>query len=79
VNLVDTLMDQAFNCIRDPRSAEYRAGVRAVLERRVNGKRINLVYMPGSAECDAFHAGCTEGHRRWREHVATLNAAAANG
>jgi hypothetical protein len=72
-------MDQAFNRVRDPRSVEYRAGVRAVLERRVNGKRINLVYMPGSAECDAFHAGCEEGHRCWRAYVATRDAAAANG
>lgn len=61
----DSLMDRAFNTPRDPRSPEYKAGVRAALEFRLNRVRIPMPYPPASAASDAYHAGIGEGHRIW--------------
>lgn len=60
------LFAAAFAVARDPRSAEYRAGVQAALEFRVDGKRITRPYPPGSAADDAYDAGLVEGHWIWR-------------
>jgi hypothetical protein len=67
--LVDQLFDAAFNNARDPRSAEYKAGVRAVLNYRVAGTRIRSAHPMGTAQADAFYAGVDEGHRIWRAHL----------
>ncbi|MET3134977.1 hypothetical protein AAKU55_005280 [Oxalobacteraceae bacterium GrIS 1.11] len=63
---VDALMKQAFDGPRDPRSAEYKAGVRAVLEMKIEGKAIQHAYAPGTAQEDAFYAGHAEGVLIWR-------------
>lgn len=70
VSLVDQLFNAAFDPtrMRDPRSPEYKAGVRAVLEYRINGTRIRCSYPAASARSDAYHAGVTEGHAIWRAH-----------
>ncbi len=55
---------------RDPRSLPYREGVRASIENRlakIDGEEppeIRCPYAKGTAEADAFYAGCSEGH--WR-------------
>ena len=60
---VDELMHKAFGVPRDPRSLEYKEGVRAVLEWRVNAVKIKSPYPMGTAQADAFYSGCDEGHR----------------
>ncbi|SCX40559.1 hypothetical protein [Nitrosospira sp. Nsp1] len=65
---VDELMAEAFDQPRTPRSPEYKAGVRAALEYRINGKKITLTtYELGTAAADAYFAGTDEGHRIWRQ------------
>lgn len=64
---VDELVAQAFSTQRDPRSPEYKAGVRAALNYRLNGKRISLPFRIGSAAADAYFSGTDEGHRIWRD------------
>ena len=61
-----TLFREAFDTVRDPRSEEYRQGVRAALQFRCEGITIPALYKVGSAQLDAFLAGIDEGHRRWR-------------
>ena len=63
---VDELMHAAFDKPRTPRSDEYKAGVRAVLEFRIEGKPIRIPYHVGGAKADAFFAGQDEGHGIWR-------------
>jgi hypothetical protein len=67
-DLVEQLFKAAFDTARDPRSAEYKEGVRAALNYRVNGKHIHHPYPATSAQSDAFHAGTAEGHAIWRAH-----------
>lgn len=62
----EQLFSQAFNAPRDPRSLEYKAGVRAALQFRVDGARITRPYPIGSASDDAFDGGLAEGHALWR-------------
>ncbi len=61
---VDELMREAFERKpwRSPRSDEYKAGVRAVLEYRINGIRVECPYH-SLVQSDAFYAGTSEGHR----------------
>lgn len=70
-NLVEQLFEQAFPVggTRDPRSAPYKEGVRAVLAFRIDGTKIPLPYRLGTAEADAHFAGCDEGHMLWRKAV----------
>jgi hypothetical protein len=68
-DLVDQLFNAAFNMPRDPRSAEYKAGVRAVLRYRAMGECIRCPHPMGTAQADAFYSGTDEGHRIWRAHV----------
>lgn len=63
---VDHLYNKAFSSTRDPRSPEYKAGVRAALAYRIDGVRIPQPYQPGTAQDDAYHAGQLEGHAIWR-------------
>jgi hypothetical protein len=64
---VDELMAEAFPPGRDPHSAEYIAGVRSILENRIEGVAITLHYQVGSAQADAYVAGQQEGKAIWRE------------
>jgi hypothetical protein len=63
---VDDLMAKAFPPGRDPRSAEYKAGVRAMLEKCLNGKPLPMPYERGTAQCDAYFAGWDEGSLIYR-------------
>ncbi|RJF96918.1 hypothetical protein D3870_21360 [Noviherbaspirillum cavernae] len=63
---VDELMTQAFSVPRDPRSTEYKAGVRAALDYRLNGKKMLAPFRIGTTAADAYFAGTDEGHRIWR-------------
>ncbi len=74
---VDQLFNAAFSKPRDPRSAEYRAGVRAALAFRIEGAHVSHPYNPATAQDDAFHAGMAEGHAIWR--AAQAEAATAAG
>jgi len=63
---VDYLMAEAFAPGRDPRSQEYKAGVRAVLAWRINGVPLPTPYALGTVQADAYFSGQDEGHRIWR-------------
>lgn len=69
VGLADRLFKAAFETPRNPRSAEYKAGARAVLDYRISGIRISSPHPAGSAQFDAYHAGVTEGHAIWRTYT----------
>lgn len=69
VDLAERLFNAAFDVPRNPRSAEYKAGARAVLDYRVSRIRISCQHPAGSAQFDAFHAGVTEGHAIWRAYT----------
>lgn len=73
---VDHLFHEAFSKPRDSRSPEYKAGVRAALAFRIEGKRIPQLYQPGTAQDDAYHAGLIEGHGIWRAATSTAGGAA---
>lgn len=65
----------AFEGPRDFRSDEYKNGVIDVL--RVHLAEVPEVrcgYRIGSAQADAYFAGCDEGHRRAREYLETIGA-----
>ncbi|SAL66468.1 hypothetical protein AWB67_07113 [Caballeronia terrestris] len=64
---VAELMAEAFTSGRDPRSAEYIAGVRSILENCIEGAAIVLPYALGTTQADAFLAGQEEGRVIWRE------------
>jgi hypothetical protein len=74
---VESLMQTAFDRPRDPRSDEYKRGVRAVLELRFLRTPIPRLYQPGTASDDAYHSGMQEGHRIWREHLEAHKGVAA--
>jgi hypothetical protein len=63
---IDRLVKAAFSGPRTPRSKEYKAGVRAALEFRMNGAPVREPCPPGTAAYDAFFAGVNEGHDIWR-------------
>jgi len=70
---VDELIAEAFGSPRDPRSDEYKAGVRAALEYRLNRRKLALPCPIGTAQADAWFSGLDEGHRiaaELREDVA---------
>ena len=69
-DLIDQLLAAAFAGPRSPRSPEYRAGVRAVLEFRIAGTPIHRPYAAGTAQDDAFDGGMAEGHVIWRRKAA---------
>ncbi len=73
---VDQLLDAAFSTARDPRSAEYRAGVRAALAFRIEGTPIRHQHAAGTAADDAFASGIQEGHAVWRAAQAEAVTAA---
>lgn len=63
---VDELMRIAFDPPRDPRSDEYKAGCRAAMDCRLNGRAIRIPYAIGTAQADAFFSGVDEGHAIYR-------------
>lgn len=71
------IFDAAFAKPRDPRSDEYRHGVIDILKYRLGetneafGKK---QYVLGTAQADAYFAGCDEGHRLAREHLEKVGA-----
>jgi len=67
-DLVEQLFNAAFDKPRDPRSAEYKEGVRATLMYRLTGDRVRCPYAPQLAQSDAWYAGTEEGHLIWRAH-----------
>jgi hypothetical protein len=73
---VEALMRQAFGRPRDPRSVEYKAGVRAALEFRLLRQSLVCAYKQGTAGSDAFYSGVDEGNAIWREYLATQQGAA---
>ena len=66
MSTIDKLMQQTFGRARDPRSDEYKAGCRALLECKAFKKQIKCPYPMGTAQADAFYAGTDEGHGVWR-------------
>ncbi len=76
IGTVDHLFVAAFNRPRDPRSAEYKAGVRAALEFRIDGLPIRRPHVTGTAQDDAFDGGLAEGHAIWRAAAASDAGAA---
>jgi DNA-directed RNA polymerase subunit RPC12/RpoP len=74
---VETLMAAAFMPGRDPRSAEYKEGVRAVLTMRIDGRQMVVPYTLGTAQCGAYLAGCEEGKAIWRERTAISSGSLA--
>lgn len=73
---VDLLFAAAFSVLRDPRSTEYQAGVRAALAFRIDGQPIRREHAAGTAAEDAFHAGAAEGHAIWRQACSESASAA---
>jgi hypothetical protein len=65
---VEELMAEAFAPGRDPRSQEYKTGVRAILAWRINGVPLEMPppFALGSAQADAYFAGQDEGKAIWR-------------
>ena len=51
------------------RSAEYRAGMLAVLKFKMRGERIHCPYKAGSAQFDAYFAGNAHGFDVYRAHL----------
>lgn len=75
---VDHLYNKAFSSTRDPRSTEYKAGVRAALAYRIDGARIPQPYGAGTAQDDAYHAGQLEGHAIWRAATSAAGGTAVS-
>jgi hypothetical protein len=67
--LLESLIREAFERPRDPRSAEYKEGVRALLACRIAGIPVVCPHPPSSDASDAFYSGKDEGCRIWRDHV----------
>lgn len=66
--LVDALVDTAFNRQRDPRSDVYKLGARSLLVSRATQSELTCYFRPGSVEFDAFFAGVDEGKAIWASH-----------
>lgn len=73
---IDQLMQAAFFNGRTPRSGEYKAGTRAVLENRIERKDIIPPYQAGTTEADAYFSGIEEGKSIWRAAVAKIGGQA---
>lgn len=66
--MIETLFHEAFSTPRDPRSDEYKAGVRATLRFRFQGQAVKCPYALGTAQADAFFSGIDEGNLIWRQY-----------
>ena len=68
------IFEAAFSVPRDARSEAYKAGVLDVLRHRlgeVSGCAQKCEFTLGTAEADAYFAGCDEGHRRASDYLNT--------
>lgn len=66
------IFDEAFSKPRDQRSDEYKHGVIDILKfrlRETNEAFGIRQYAIGTAQADAYLAGCDEGHRLASEHL----------
>ena len=63
---VKGIVSDAFPPGRTARSLEYRSGMTQMLLYFFCGKKVNCPYQEGSAEYDAFFAGCDDGRHHWR-------------
>ena len=72
----DEIFYAAFLQPRDPRSDEYRRGVIDILKFRLGEERAlgKNQYKIGTAQADAYFAGCDEGHRLAQEYLAQFVA-----
>jgi hypothetical protein len=68
MSTVDDLMHQAFGRPRDPRSDEYKAGCRDLLNYKIHGTPLTRPYPMGTAQADAYYAGTDEGHDVYKRH-----------
>jgi hypothetical protein len=75
-DLAEQLFNAAFNKSRTPRSAEYKAGTRALLELRVHGIDLIYPYPSGTTQADAFYSGVDEGNVIWHAHRKALRMSA---
>lgn len=77
ISKAHAIFEEAFSTSRDPRSDEYKHGVIDILKLRLresdeaSGKH---KYKLGTAQADAYFAGCDEGHRLAREYLEKINA-----
>lgn len=69
LDLVESLMRNAFDRPRDPRSDAYKLGMRELLAHRVLGVPFRCPYTIGTAEADAFFSGSDEGRMIWQLHL----------
>jgi hypothetical protein len=78
--LVNRLLKEQFAPGRAPRSAEYKAGVRAKLVYYVYECDLLYPYPAGSVRADAFYAGVKDGAEIWDAHLraTALNAGGNN-
>lgn len=65
-NIIETLMNRAFDERREQRSEEYKNGVRTTLEFYINGGDPVCPYLMGTAAADAFISGMDEGQSIFR-------------
>lgn len=70
LGLLNRMMAWAFHESRDPRSAEYREGVRDLLLFKLVEKSLRNPFIPGTAHADAWWAGVEEGKQVFKFHVA---------
>ncbi|MDD2769778.1 MAG: hypothetical protein PHT19_13670 [Methylococcus sp.] len=69
---------EAFDGPRDPRSDEYKNGMIDALRFRLGeASEVRCGYRIGSAQADAYFAGCDEGHLRAREYLEKVRVGAA--
>lgn len=66
--LVAQLLDTRF-ATGSPRSAEYQAGTRALLEHRALGHALVLPHTVGTAQADAWFAGVEDGKALWQQAI----------
>lgn len=63
---------EKFAVARDPRSPEYKQGVLDILKHRLGETQQTprtVYYQTGTAQADAYWAGCDEGHRLATAHL----------
>jgi hypothetical protein len=69
LGLLNRMMAWAFHEARDPRSPEYRAGVRDMLLFKLVEKPLRNPWMLGTAHADAWFAGVEEGKLVFKFHL----------
>ena len=72
---VDEMMHQQFNQLHKQRSAEYKNGFRCILLHEVHGIQSIMPYVIGTAQADAFIAGCHDAKRALERLFPTAKAA----